>query len=193
MGGGSDSRIPSILREHLPAGIEIDVRTYSFDPEAASGMIEKWVEEYKPDLVIGESLGALHALKLENLDRLLVSPALGAASWLRFFGIISFIPGVTLLLDRIYRPRPGDRQPLHFTWKTLKKYKKHYSEAVGDNGGSVFAFFGKRDHYLKWRIVNIKKFRRLYGDSYVVYNGTHFMEEEFVLSLLLPKILEKFM
>ena len=193
MGGGSDSRIPSILRDHLPAEVELDVRTYDFDPEKATEKIRDWVEDYKPDLVVGESLGALHALKLPNVKRILVSPALGAASWLRFFGILSFIPGITPLLDRIYRPRPGDRQSLHFTWKTLKKYKRHYSEAVSDNGGSVFAFFGKKDHYLKWKIVNIKKYRKLYGDDYIIYDGSHFMEEEFVISMLLPKIIEKIM
>jgi pimeloyl-ACP methyl ester carboxylesterase len=59
MGGGSDSRIPSILSEY----ISVVTRTYSFDPDVAAEQISSWVDELKPVLVIGESLGALHALE----------------------------------------------------------------------------------------------------------------------------------
>ena len=57
MGGGGDSRIPSILRDvFAPAGVKIVARTYDFDPEVAAKQIAVWVEELKPDLVIGESI-----------------------------------------------------------------------------------------------------------------------------------------
>ena len=59
-----------------------------------------------------------------------------------------------------------------------------------DFGGSTFAFFGRHDHYLKWRVVNIGKYEKMFGKTYTVYDGTHFMEEEYVLDLLLPKVLE---
>jgi len=39
MGGGADSRIPSILSECLPAPLEVTVRTYDFDPEIAREQI----------------------------------------------------------------------------------------------------------------------------------------------------------
>ena len=40
MGGGSDSRIPSILRDALaPRGIAVICRTYDFDPEIAAAQI----------------------------------------------------------------------------------------------------------------------------------------------------------
>lgn len=68
MGGGSDSRIPSILKEHLPQGIELYVRTYDFDPEVAHAQAEAWMKELAPDLVIGESLGALHALRVPDVQ-----------------------------------------------------------------------------------------------------------------------------
>ncbi len=190
MGGGSDSRIPSILKEHLPQGIELYVRTYDFDPEVAHAQAEAWMKELTPDLVIGESLGALHALRVPDVPRVLVSPALGAPSWMRFYSAISLIPGVTAFLDRMYKPREGDRQPLHFKHSILKKYAAHGREAMLPNGGSTFAFFGRHDHYLKWRVVNIGKYEKMFGKTYTVYDGTHFMEEEYVLDLLLPKVLE---
>ena len=67
MGGGGDSRIPSILNEALQgSNVRVVVRTYDFDPETASGQIAAWVEELNPSLVIGESLGALHALRIKG-------------------------------------------------------------------------------------------------------------------------------
>ena len=62
MGGGEDSRIPSILSEHIneyvkspDIHIDIVVRTYDIDPEIAEKQIASWREELHPDLVIGES------------------------------------------------------------------------------------------------------------------------------------------
>ena len=69
MGGGVDSRIPSILNEHIneyvhdpDIRIDIVVRTYDIDPYIAERQISSWREELRPQLVIGESLGSLHAI-----------------------------------------------------------------------------------------------------------------------------------
>ena len=63
MGGGADSRIPSILSEELRRySIDVVVRTYDFDPEVGARQISDWVQELKPSLIIGESLGSLQAL-----------------------------------------------------------------------------------------------------------------------------------
>ena len=53
-----------------------------------------------------------------------------------------------------------------------------------------FAFFGMRDHYRKSGIVSVHTWEKYFGNSYMMYDGTHFMEEEFIDSLLMPKILE---
>ena len=190
MGGGSDSRIPSILKPMLPDGVTLEVRTYDFDPEVAHAQIEAWFKEFRPDVVMGESLGSLHALRTPDVPRILVSPALGAPSRMKLYSALSMIPGVTPLLDKIYHPREGDRQKLHFAHRTLKKYAAHGREALIPHGGSTFAFFGKHDHYLKWGVVNIGLYEKLFGKTYKVYDGTHFMEEEYVKSMLLPQIVE---
>ena len=81
MGGGADSRIPSILKERLAVlapALRVTVRTYDFAPDIACGQIAAWVEELKPGLVIGESMGAIHALAISGVPHLLVSPSLNA-------------------------------------------------------------------------------------------------------------------
>lgn len=202
MGGGGDSRIPSILKEsinnHIPQdrnlAINVIVRTYDFDPETASGQISSWVGQLKPALVVGESLGSIHAIRLRGIPHILVSPSLNAPLYLGYLAFLSLIPGVTRLLDYIYKPKPGDRQRLHFSFRILRKYRKHRDSAIANTPakGSTdvfFAFFGEMDHYRKSGIVSISTWKRYFGNSFQTYPGTHFMEEEFVHSLLIPKII----
>ena len=199
MGGGGDSRIPSILSEILsPEGIEVIVRTYDFDPEHAAGQIAGWVEELKPELVIGESLGALHAMRIKGVPHIYVSPALNSPKYFALLAWLSLIPGVTRYFDNLYRPKQGDRQPLHFTFKILRKYRRHRKEALAasaaDGGNHMnLAYFGTHDHYRKSGVVSIRTWRRYFGkDTYVLYEGTHFMEEEFIRSMLVPTVREFF-
>ena len=190
MGGGADSRIPSILSEKLTRyGVRVVVRTYDFDPEIAHEQIESWLEELQPKLVVGESLGALHALRVKGVPLVFVSPALNAPPYLTLLGWLTFIPGVTPLYQRIYRPRPGDRQPMKFVYPVLKKYVQHRKEAMKCES-PVFAFFGTRDHYRRTGIVSVRTWKKHFGDTYSMYNGTHFMEDRYVRKMLVKKMLE---
>lgn len=197
MGGGGDSRIPSILRSVIPArsGVEVIVRTYDFDPETGAEQIAGWVGELRPALVIGESLGALQAIRVKGVPHLFVSPSLNAPLYLGYLSFLAYIPGMTMLLDRIYRPKEGDRQRLHFSHDTLRKYRQHRRLALANSprmGGTdaFFAFFGRRDHYRRSGVVSVRTWRKYFGETYRMYDGTHFMEEEFVIGMLVPKIFE---
>lgn len=195
MGGGGDSRIPSILASVLRPEINVVVRTYSFDPETAAGQIASWVEELNPSLIIGESLGSLHAIRIKGIPHLFVSPSLNAPLFFDKLSWVALIPGVTWILDRIYKPREGDRQKLHFVFPVLRKYGTHRKKAL-DNSTTCgshdyfYAFFGTRDHYRKSGIVSIRTWKKYFGDAFSMYDGTHFMEEEYIYSLLVPKVLD---
>lgn len=195
MGGGADSRIPALLRQELgPRGVDVIVRTYDFDPVTASGQIAGWVTELSPSLIIGESLGALHAIRIKGIPHILISPSLNAPLYFSGLAWMTFIPGITALLDRIYRPREGDRQPLHFTYRTLKNYSGHRKAAIANSpakGGKDYfhAFFGRRDHYRKSGIVSARTWKKYFGESFEWYDGTHFTEEEHVFSIVLLEIL----
>lgn len=199
MGGGGDSRIPSVLSEILASdGIAVTVRTYDFDPEKGAEQIASWVRELQPELVIGESLGALQAMRIRGVAHMYVSPALNTPLYFGPLAWLSLIPGVTRFFDNYYRPKDGDRQPLHFTFRTLRKYRRHRKEALAASaadGGNhmVLAFFGTHDHYRRSGVVSLRTWRRYFGnDSYSLYEGTHFMEEEYVRSMLAPAIKEFF-
>lgn len=205
MGGGGDSRIPSILREYFTSpgymssnqhadSVDVCCRTYSFDPEIAHLQIESWVKELQPDLVIGESLGSLHALRIPDIPSLFVSPALNAPIYFQLMAWLSLIPGMTWMFDRIYKPKDGDRQSLHFTFSLLRKYLSHRKAAISacDNPSAftrrIHAFFGTEDYYRRSGVVSVKTWKKHFGDTFSTYKGTHFMEEEYIISALIPCI-----
>ena len=200
MGGGEDSRIPSILNQHIndyvnadETHIDVVVRTYDIDPYIAGRQIAAWREELHPQLVIGESLGSLHAIMLKGVPHLFVSPAVGASRWMAF---ASYLPGASWLMRKMFQPRTGNRQPLDFTKTVLSHYRgmrRKVLDCSPSRGGSdyFFAFFGTSDAYRRWGVVSIRSWARHFGrDSYDIYNGTHYMEEEFLYSMLIPRILE---
>lgn len=193
MGGGENSRIPSILAEALPDD-RIVIRTYDFDPDKGHAQVSSWVEEVKPDLVIGESLGAIHAISIKGIPHLLVSPALNGPTHLVAMAYLSLIPGVTALLDRIFKPKEGPRQQLHFVYGKLRKWGRYRKMAKANSTScgsrdSFFAFFGSRDHYRRSSVVLIRTWRRWFGPgTYLVYDGTHFMEDHNVRQYLIPAI-----
>ena len=190
MGGGADSRIPSILSEELVSfGVNVVVRTYDFDPEIALVQISSWVKELHPELVVGESLGSLHALRIKGVPLLVVSPALKAPLYFRLPAWLTLIPGVTAIYQRIYKPREGDRQQMKFVFSVLRKYKDHRRQAMLCES-PVHAFFGTHDHYRKSGIVSVRTWKKRFGDTFSMYEGTHFMEEEHVRTMLVEKILE---
>jgi len=195
MGGGGDSRIPSILRDALGPDFKIIIRTYSFDPDKASKQLAEWAAEVSPDLVIGESMGAIHAVALKGYPHLFVSPSLNAPVFFRILASLAIIPGVTRFFDWYYHPKEGDRQALHFDRKTLLKWPSVRKIALKNtplngSGDYFHAFFGTRDKFRRSGVVLIRTWKKYFGEgSWTVYEGSHFMEEEHIHSLLVPKIL----
>ena len=195
MGGGADSRIPSILKDILGRAYEVVIRTYDFDPEIARSQISAWADEVRPDLVIGESMGATHAIAVKGVPHLFVSPSLNAPLFFRVLASLSVIPGVTSFFDWYYKPKEGDRQPLHFKRQTLLKWKGVWREAMMNtplNGSKDYfhAFFGSHDKFRRSGVVLIRTWKKYFGEgTWTEYDGSHFMEEEYIRTLLVPAIL----
>lgn len=191
LGGGADSRVPGILGKYFPG---LKVRTYDFRPGVAREQFRSWIDELRPALLIGESLGGNHALALHReypeLPVLLVSPAINVTALFPLLAYFTIIPGVTLLLDRIYKPRPGDRQRPCFDFRTLRSWRAVREAALAAAPTvNVHAFFGTRDHYRLSGIVSLHTWRRLFKPgSYTLYKGSHFMGEKYVRSILVQKI-----
>lgn len=193
MGGGGDSRIPNCLQSLLdPQKYQVVIRTYDFDPPIGRSQIEAWVRELNPDLIIGESLGAIQALRVKGIPHLFVSPALGApAQLVKFAPLARFALG-RWYLHHHYPVKEGDRQPLKFRYDVMMRYREHEAAALAAIGPDeyYYAFFGTEDHFMRSGVVQVSLWEKYFGNTYTMYEGTHFMEEEYLKSLLVPKILE---
>lgn len=194
MGGGGDSRIPNTLMQLFdPEELRVIIRTYDFDPELGREQIRKWVEEVKPNLVIGESLGAAQALRIKGVPHLFVSPSLGGPMQLYGWAPVTLFALGRWFLHHRFPVKAGDRQPLKFRYRVMRKYKAHWeaAKAAVDPDGYYFAFFGKEDHYKRTGVVSVESWTEMFGPhSFAEYPGTHFMEPEYIESLLVPKIRE---
>ena len=192
MGGGGDSRIPNHLRTHM-SDVQVVIRTYDFDPEIGRAQIAAWVEEVHPDLIIGESLGAIQALRIQGLPHLFVSPSLGAPENLYAAARVARFALGRWYLHHRFPVKEGDRQPLKFTHEVLSKYRAHGEAALAsiETDGCYYAFFGIHDHYKASGVVRVDLWEKYFGkDTYTEYDGTHFMEPEYIDTLLIPKIRE---
>ena len=193
MGGGGDSRIPNCLQSLLdPQKYQVVIRTYDFDPPIGRSQIEAWVRELNPDLIIGESLGAIQALRVKGIPHLFVSPALGApAQLVKFAPLARFALG-RWYLHHHYPVKEGDRQPLKFRYDVMMRYREHEAAALAAIGPDeyYYAFFGTEDHFMRSGVVQVSLWEKYFGNTYTMYEGTHFMEEEHLKCLLVPKILE---
>lgn len=193
LGGGGDSRIPGLLAGKLPA--EVVVRTYDFDPRIASSQISSWAEELQPEIIIGESMGSCHALVLAaetGRPCVLVSPAINAPRLLAGLAWAAKIPGVRRYLNRKYKPAEGDRQAIDFKYDVLRSYGPLYKRAM-ESSGCHHAFFGRRDSFRRSGVVSLRTFRCHFPDSsFTIYDGSHYMEENYIDSLLVP-FLRKFL
>ena len=69
-------------------------------------------------------------------------------------------------------------------------HRKSGNTTINGSGDYFFAFFGTHDHYRRSGIVSIRSWEKYFGKMYQIYEGTHFMEEEHINALLVPKICE---
>ena len=176
-----------------PCSLQVICETYDFDPEVATNQIADWVETYHPDLVMAESMGAIHALGIQGVPHIWLSPALNYDH-----GAELFLPLISLanMMGYTYtKQRGARRQKILGNPELVAKFKpmiQSYKEAILNNPqrDSSYAYFGYKDPFRKTGIVSIKEYQRLYGNSYEVYEGGHCLDVRQIRPKLLPKIVE---
>lgn len=203
MGGGSTSRMPVRLQQVLsnkhftkdgePCRLNVVCETYDFDPEVATNQIAEWVETYQPALVISESMGAIHALGIQGIPHIWLSPALNYDRGAEFF--LPLVSIANMMGYTYTKQRGANRQEIRGDHELVAKFRpmiQTYKEMVVNSPQrySSYAFFGNKDPFRTTGIVSIKEYKRLYGDSYEVYDGGHCLDVRQIQPKLLPKIVE---
>ena len=203
MGGGKNSSVPKALKRELSkmqftkdgelCTIQVICETNDFDPEVASKQIAQCVETYQPSLVIAESMGGIHALGIQGIPHIYISPAL---NFDRATTCAQPLIALCNSLGIYYRKqRSANRQEIRGDHELLAKFRpmiKKYKEAIlnSPQRDPSFAFFGKNDEFKLLGIVSIKEYERLFGASYEVHDGGHIFGAKNVKPKLIPKIVE---
>ena len=206
MGGSGGSYIPRCLDKKLskmhfitkdgePCDLKVIRKTYNYDPDIATEQISKLVETKHPVLVIGESMGAIHALGIRGIPHIYLSPALNYDR-----GVDLFLPLAELgsKFGLIYqKQRSTRRQKIVGDPRLLAKFKpmlEGYKQAILDNPRDPsYAYFGKNDPFKVKGIVSVEEYKRLYGDSgdnYEEFEGGHVLDVSRLDDTLVPKIVE---
>ena len=203
MGGGANSPVPRTLRRVLPnmqftkdgepSSLQVISETYDYDPEVATQQIARLMETYQPSLVISESMGAIHALGIQGIPHIYISPALN-------YDRAATIAGPFIALGNSmgfhYRKQRGEnRQQIRGDRELLARFRpmiQSYKEAVlkSQHRDPSFAFFGKSDEFKVLGIVSIEEYERLFGKTYEVHDGGHVFGARNVRPKLIPKIVE---
>ena len=203
MGGGRTSRMPRELKKQLsnmnftkdgkPCKLDVVCKTYDFDPEVATNQIAGWVETYHPVLVMAESMGAIHALGIQGIPHIYLSPALNYDHGVQMAQPLVALS--SLFGHTITKQRRRGRQVIVGDPGLLAKFKpmiQSYKEAIlsSPHRDLSYAYFGTRDPYKLGGIVSIEEYRRLYGDSYEEFDGGHCLDVRHIPDKILPKIVE---
>lgn len=203
MGGGQKTRMPKQLNKVLskmnltkdgePCTLHVICETYDFDPEVATRQIGQWVETYQPVMVISESMGAIHALGIQGMPHIYLSPALNYDR-----GVKMAMPLVAIgeMMGIYYNKQRGrNNQLIHGDTQLLARFQpmiQSYKEAIrrNPNPDASYAYFGNKDEFRRAGIVSIKEYKSLFGNSYEVYEGRHVLDVSNAERVLVPKIVE---
>ena len=203
MGGGRTTKMPKKLNQVLskmnltkdgePCTLRVICETYDFDPDVATRQIGQWVETYQPVMVISESMGAIHALGIQGIPHIYLSPALNYDR-----GVKMAMPLVAIgemMGFHYHKQRGANNQLIHGDTQVLAKFQpmiQSYKEAIrrNPNPDTSYAYFGDRDEFKLAGIVSIKEYESLFGDSYEVYEGGHVLDVKHAKGVLVPKIAE---
>lgn len=183
----------NLTKDGEPCTLHVICETYDFDPDVATRQIGQWVETYQPVMVISESMGAIHALGIQGMPHIYLSPALNYDR-----GVKMAMPLVAIgeMMGIYYNKQRGrNNQLIHGDTQLLARFQpmiQSYKEAIrrNPNPDASYAYFGNKDEFRRAGIVSIKEYERLFGSSYETYEGGHVLDVKHAKDVLVPKIVE---
>jgi len=169
------------MRTHLyPMGISVISPDVPVSPLAAISFLKRVVEEEKPDLIMGTSMGAMYAEQLYGTPRILVNPSFHMARLLTFRGL-----GRREFLNK--------RQDGALDFKVDKQMIEEFKQVekgsfTGVNAAEkaiVYGFFGTQD-----KSVNCQpEFKKYYDPRHLtLFEGEHRLNGQILSRVIMPLI-----
>ena len=165
-----------LLQQLMPSA-DIEARDIPVHPDEALTMLNEWVEESKPQLIIGTSMGGMYAERMRGVARVLVNPAFQMGD------TMSSMTGK----QQFQNPRSDGENELMVTKGLIKEYRdfcEHCFEGVTpDDAELVWGLFGDHDPV----VHTFDLFCQHYHQA-VPFHGEHRLVDKVALHYLLPVI-----
>ncbi len=169
------------LRNYL---YEKDVRVLSPDiptsPKEAIEFLKNYVEQEKPDLIIGTSMGGFYAELQHGYKRILVNPSFHMAKLLTFRGMGNV---------EFQNKREDGATQFKVDKQMIAEFKEaeklSFQGITPEDKANVWGLFGKND-----KTVNTQgDFKKAYGnDHFIIFEGEHRLNDKIVKSTVMPLI-----
>ena len=166
------------LRTLLPEA-EVLAPDLPVRPHEALALLRRLVEEHRPDLILGTSMGGMYAEQLKGVDRILVNPAFELAD--------TILKNNGLGRKEFHNPREDGQKDFLVTKGLLEEFRdvsSHCFEDIDeDEKKRVFALFGRRDS-----LVFTHDLTREHYPQCISYDGEHSLNDSSLLHSVIPVI-----
>lgn len=171
------------LRQMLYAidpGISVIAPDLPVMPKDAIALLQKMVEEEKPDLLLGTSMGAFYLEQMRGVPRILVNPSFSMARLLTFGGMGR---------QEFRNKREDGAKDFKVDKEMIAQFRELEKDAFKGitpaDKDLVYGFFGDKDK----KVNHQKDFVKHYGrDHFVVFDGEHFLNDKILSRVILPVV-----
>lgn len=163
-------------------GVEVKAIDIPVMPVEAIRRLKDWVEQEKPDLIVGTSMGAMYAEQMKGIKRILVNPSFDMARTLTFGG----------MGRREFRNKREDGtkdfkvdKEMVAQFRTVQK--DSLKGITAEEKELVWGLFGRLD-----KVVNYQKeFQKAYGKQhFMIFEGEHYLNGKVLSHTVLPLVRE---
>ena len=175
---GSSGTATHLRNALYESGVEVHSPDVPIMPREALPFLRQKVEELKPDLIIGTSMGAMYTEQLYGTPRILVNPSFHMARLLTFRGL-----GRREFLNKREDGAKDFKVDKEMIAQFREVEKTTFSGITDREKEIVWGFFGKND-----KSVNCQpEYKKAYGTAHFrLFDGEHRLNDAVLKHEILP-------
>lgn len=151
-------------------------------PKDALPFLHSYMEQEKPDLIIGTSMGAMYAELMTGYKRILVNPAFGMAKLLTFK-----IKGRQQFLNKREDGAKEFRVDKEMVMQFKELEKLTFANITEEEKQNVYGLFGNKDELANFQSEFIEKYGK---EHFAIFEGEHHLNDTIMKKVVIPLIVQ---
>lgn len=178
LGSSGSTKTADYLRTKLP-DTEVISPDIPLEPEMALRELNKLCHDVNPDVIVGNSMGAMYAQQMHGYRKILVNPAFHVSKIMR----------QNMGINQFTNPRENGETEFKITGRLCDEYSliemNQFCGITAYDKAHTYAFFGTED-----KLVNgYEEYLKNYSNA-TNYPGGHSLLQKWVKAYILPCILQ---